>query len=214
MASKAIVGEKVGMTQVFDAEHRAVPVTVLKVAPVRVVQVKTPEKEGYAALQVTYGVRRASTLTKPEAGHYRSKGVEAGRRLVELRLDDASAYAVGQELDAAVLAAGDKVDVTAISKGKGFAGGVKRHNFRGQGAAHGNHKKHRAPGSIGACATPARVFPGTRMAGHLGAARVTTLNLEVVEADPERELVLVKGAVPGPNGGLVVIRSAVKAGQR
>ncbi len=211
MASKAIVGEKVGMTQVFDAEHRAVPVTVLKVAPVRVVQVKTPEKEGYAALQVTYGVRRASTLTKPEAGHFRSKGVDAGRRLVELRLDDASAYAVGQELDAALLSAGEKVDVTAVSKGRGFAGGVKRHNFRGQGAAHGNHKKHRAPGSIGACATPARVFPGTRMAGHLGASKVTTLNLEVVEADAERELVLVKGSVPGPNGGLVLIRSAVKA---
>ncbi|MDA8033031.1 MAG: 50S ribosomal protein L3, partial [Actinomycetota bacterium] len=154
MATKAIVGEKVGMTQVFDAEHRAVPVTVLKVAPVRVVQVKTPEKEGYAALQVTYGVRRASTLTKPEAGHFRSKSVEPGRQLVELRLDDASSYSVGQELDAGLLSAGDKVDVTAVSKGKGFAGGVKRHNFRGQGAAHGNHKKHRAPGSIGACATP------------------------------------------------------------
>ena len=211
MATKAIVGEKVGMTQVFDAEHRAVPVTVLKVAPVRVVQVKTPEKEGYAALQVTYGVRRASTLTKPEAGHYRSKSVEPGRQLVELRLDDASAYSVGQELDAGLLSAGDKVDVTAVSKGKGFAGGVKRHNFRGQGAAHGNHKKHRAPGSIGACATPARVFRGTRMAGHLGAAKVTTRNLVVVEADAERELILVKGAVPGPNGGLVLIRATVTA---
>ena len=211
MATKAIVGEKVGMTQVFDAEHRAVPVTVLKVAPVRVVQVKTPEKEGYAALQVTYGVRRASTLTKPEAGHYRSKSVEPGRQLVELRLDDASSYSVGQELDAGLLSAGDKVDVTAVSKGKGFAGGVKRHNFRGQGAAHGNHKKHRAPGSIGACATPARVFRGTRMAGHLGAAKVTTRNLVVVEADAERELILVKGAVPGPNGGLVLIRATVTA---
>ncbi len=211
MATKAIVGEKVGMTQVFDAEHRAVPVTVLKVAPVRVVQVKTPEKEGYAALQVTYGVRRASTLTKPEAGHFRSKSVEPGRQLVELRLDDASAYSVGQELDAGLLSAGYKVDVTAVSKGKGFAGGVKRHNFRGQGAAHGNHKKHRAPGSIGACATPARVFRGTRMAGHLGAAKVTTRNLVVVEADAERELILVKGAVPGPNGGLVLIRATVTA---
>ena len=214
MATKAIVGEKVGMTQIFDAEHRAVPVTVLKVAPVRVVQVKTPEREGYSALQVTYGMRRTSALTKPEAGHFQSAGVEAGKRLVELRLEDTSDYAVGQEIDAAVLSAGDKVDVTAVSRGKGFAGGVKRHNFKGQGAAHGNHKKHRAPGSIGACATPARVFKGTRMAGHLGAAKVTTLNLEVVEADAERELVLVKGAVPGPRGGLVVSRAAVKGGKR
>jgi large subunit ribosomal protein L3 len=214
MATKAIVGEKVGMTQIFDAEHRAVPVTVLKVAPVRVVQVKTPEREGYSAVQVTYGTRRASALTKPEAGHFRAAGVEAGKRLVELRVDDVGGYAVGQELDAGMLAAGDRVDVTAVSKGKGFAGGVKRHNFRGQGAAHGNHKKHRAPGSIGACATPARVFPGTRMAGHLGATKVTTLNLEVVEADAERELVLLKGSVPGPNGGLVVIRDAVKGGRR
>ena len=213
MATKAIVGEKVGMTQVFDAEHRAVPVTVLKVAPVRVVQVKTPEKEGYAAVQVTYGVRRASTLTKPEAGHYRSKSVEPGRQLVELRLDDASAYSVGQELDAALLSAGDKVDVTAVSKGKGFAGGVKRHNFRGQGAAHGNHKKHRAPGSIGACATPARVFKGTRMAGQYGSDKVTTLNLQVVKADAERGLLLIKGAVPGAKGSRVIVRDAVKGGK-
>lgn len=214
MAIKAIVGEKVGMTQIFDAEHRAVPVTVLKVAPVRVVQVKTPEREGYSALQVTYGMRRASALTKPEAGHFQSAGVEAGKRLVELRLEDTTDYAVGQEIDAALLSVGDKVDVTAISRGKGFAGGIKRHNFKGQGASHGNHKKHRAPGSIGACATPARVFKGTRMAGHLGAAKVTTLNLEVIEADAERELVLVKGSVPGPRGGLVVIRAAVKGGKR
>ncbi|HUZ20158.1 MAG TPA: 50S ribosomal protein L3 [Acidimicrobiales bacterium] len=214
MATKAIVGEKVGMTQIFDAEHRAVPVTVVRVSPLRVVQVKTPAREGYSAVQVTYGVRRASTLTKPQTGHYARAGVDPGRRLVELRVDDTSGYAVGQEFDAGVLAAGEKVDVTAISKGKGFAGGMKRHNFKGQGAAHGNHKKHRAPGSIGACATPARVFKGTRMAGHMGHARVTTLNLEVVEADAERQLVLVKGAVPGPNGGLVLIRNAVKGGGR
>jgi large subunit ribosomal protein L3 len=211
---RAIVGEKLGMTQVFDAENRAVPVTVLKVAPARVVQVKTPEREGYAALQVTFGVRRASTLSKPEAGHFARAGVEPGRRLVELRVEDAGSYSVGQELDAAVLEAGQKVDVTAISKGKGFAGGIERHNFRGQGAAHGNHKKHRAPGSVGACATPARVFPGTRMAGHLGHAQVTTLNLEVVSADAERQIVLLKGAVPGPRGGMVVIRDAVKGGAR
>ncbi|MDA8287673.1 MAG: 50S ribosomal protein L3 [Actinomycetota bacterium] len=213
MATKAIVGEKVGMTQIFDAEQRAVPVTVVKVAPVRVVQVKTPEREGYSALQVTYGVKKATALGKPEAGHFTKAGVEPGRRLVELRLDSTDGYAVGQEIDAGLLAAGELVDVTAISKGKGFAGGMKRHNFSGQGGGHGNHKKHRAPGSIGACATPARVFKGTRMAGHLGAARVTTLNLEVVEADAERQLVLVKGAVPGPNGGLVVLRQAVKGGK-
>jgi large subunit ribosomal protein L3 len=210
MATKAIVGEKVGMTQIWDEQQRVVPVTVVKVAPVRVVRVKTPEAEGYSAVQVTYGIRRSSQLSKPEKGHFDAAGVEPGRRLVELRLEDASGYQVGQEIDAGILEAGEKVDVTAISKGKGFAGGMKRHNFRGQGAAHGNHKKHRAPGSIGGCATPARVFKGTRMAGRMGASRVTTLNLEVVAADPERELILVKGAVPGPRGGLVLIRNAVK----
>ena len=213
MAIKAIVGEKVGMTQVWDDAQRVVPVTVVKVAPVRVVAVKTPEREGYSALQVTYGVRAASKLNKPEAGHFAKAGVEPGVRLVELRLDDTSGYSVGQEIDAGILAAGDKIDVTAVSKGKGFAGAMKRHNFKGQGAAHGTHKKHRAPGSVGACATPARVFKGTRMAGHMGSERVTTLNLEVVMADPERELILVKGAVPGPRGGLVFIRDAVKGGK-
>jgi len=210
MTIDAVVGEKIGMTQIFDDANRAVPVTVVKVAPFRVVQVKTPVGEGYSALQVTYGFRRTGALTKPEAGHFQKAGVDAGRRLVELRVDDTEGYAVGQEIDVTVLTVGERVDVTAISKGKGFAGGMKRHNFRGQGAAHGNHKKHRAPGSVGACATPARVFKGTRMAGHMGAERVTTLNLEVIEADPEREIVLVKGAVPGPRGGLVVIRKAVK----
>lgn len=210
MATKAIVGEKVGMTQVWDEQHRAVPVTVLKVAPVRVVQVKTPEREGYAAVQVTWGVRKASALTKAEAGHFEAAGVEPGRRLVELRIDDSSGFEVGQQLTAEVLAVGDHVDAIAVSKGKGFAGGMKRHNFKGQGAGHGNHKKHRAPGSIGACATPARVFKGTRMAGRLGGRQVTALNLEVVQADPERELVLVKGAVPGPRGGVVVLRDTVK----
>ena len=149
-------------------------------------------------------------MNKPEAGHFTRAGVDPGRRLVEVHVDDTDGYAVGDVLDVSVLAAGEKVDVTAISKGKGFTGTMKRHNFKGQGAAHGNHKKHRAPGSIGACATPARVFKGTRMAGRTGAERVTTLNLEVVEADPEREIILVKGAVPGPRGGLVVIRKAVK----
>ncbi len=211
MATKAIVGEKVGMTQIWDDQNRAIPVTVLRVSPVRVVQVKTPEHEGYSALQVTWGHRRSSTLTRPEQGHYDKAGVDPGRRLVELRIDDASEYEVGQQLTADLLQAGELVDATAVSKGKGFAGAMKRHNFKGQGASHGNHKKHRSPGSIGACATPARVFKGTKMAGRMGGSQVTTLNLEVVQADPERELVLIKGAVPGPRGGMVVLRDAVKA---
>jgi large subunit ribosomal protein L3 len=213
MATKAIVGEKVGMTQVWDEENRLVPVTVVKVAPARVVQVKTPDRDGYSAVQVTYGTRRARTLNKPATGHYRKAEVEPGRKLVELRLDDTSTYSVGDEIKVDVLAAGDRIDVTAVSKGKGFAGAMKRHNFKGQGASHGNHKKHRSPGAIGACATPARVFKGTRMAGRMGAERTTTLNLVVVQADAERDLLLVKGAVPGPRGGLVLIRDAVKGGR-
>ncbi|MGH9055870.1 MAG: 50S ribosomal protein L3 [Acidimicrobiales bacterium] len=212
MPSKAIVGEKVGMTQVWDGQNRAVAVTVLRVTPVRVVQLKTPERDGYAALQVTYGNRRPRTLNKPEAGHFAKagNGVDPGKGLVELRLDDTSSYSVGQELTVDLLSAGDKVDVTAVSKGKGFSGGMKRHNFKGQGASHGNHKHHRAPGSVGACATPARVFKGTRMAGQLGAVKVTTLNVEVIQADAERNLLLLKGAVPGPRGGVVLVRAAVK----
>ncbi len=209
MATKAIVGEKVGMTQVWDDQHRAIAVTVVKVAPLRVVQVKTPERDGYSALQVTYGFRRANSLNRPELGHLGA--VEPGRRLVEMRLDDVSDYAVGQELSVDLMAVGERVDVTAVSKGKGFAGPMKRHNFKGQGASHGNHKKHRAPGAIGACATPARVFKGTRMGGQMGSVKVTTLNLEVIQSDPDRELLLVRGAVPGPRGGMVVIRNAIKA---
>ena len=211
MATKAIVGEKVGMTQVWDDDHRVVPVTVLKVAPARIVQVKTTERDGYSALQVTYGHQDPKKLTKPEAGHFAKANVQAGVRLVELRLEDIDGYAVGQELTADILEKGERVDVTAVSRGKGWAGVMKRHNFKGQGASHGNHKHHRAPGSIGACAFPARVFKGTRMAGHMGAEQVTTLNLEVVSADPERELILVKGSIPGPRGGVVILRDAVKA---
>jgi len=213
MAHKAIVGEKVGMTQIWDDQNRAVPVTLVKVAPCRVVQVKTPESDGYSALQVTFGSVRPSKLNKPELGHFTKSGVEPGRRLVELRVDDANGYAVGQELKADVLNAGERVDVTAVSKGKGFTGVMKRHNFGGMGASHGAHKVHRAPGAIGACATPARVFKGTRMAGRVGHQQVTTLNLEVVQADPDREIVLLRGAVPGPRGGLVLIRDAVKNGK-
>jgi len=213
VSAKAIVGEKIGMSQVWDDQNRAVAVTVVRVDPVRVVQVKTAERDGYSALQVTYGNRKPGRLNKPLAGHYRVADVDPGKRLVELRLAETGEYKVGDELTVDMLNAGDKVDVTAVSKGKGFAGGMKRHNFGGQGASHGNHKHHRAPGSIGACATPARVFKGTRMAGQHGSARVTTLNLEVVKADPERNLLLLKGAVPGPRGGVVLIRDAVKGGR-
>jgi large subunit ribosomal protein L3 len=211
MANKALVGEKVGMTQVWDDANRVVPVTVLRVEPMRVVQVKTPETDGYSALQVTFGERDARKLNKPTKGHYDSAGVRPGTRLLELRLDDVSGYEVGQEITVDALEAGDLIDVTGISKGKGFAGAMKRHNFSGQKASHGAHRIHRAPGSIGACATPSRVFKGTRMAGRMGNEKVTTLNLKVVSVDAGRNLVLVRGAVPGSNGGLVVVRDAVKA---
>ena len=214
MSAGAIVGEKMGMTQLWDAEQRALAVTAVRVRPVRIVGLRTPERDGYSGLRVTYGTRRARTLNKPDAGQFTAAGVEPGVRIVELRVDDAGSFQVGDELGVDVFDVGQRVDVTAISKGKGFAGGMKRHNFKGQGGGHGNHKKHRAPGSIGACATPARVFKGTRMAGQLGSVRVTTLNLEVVQADPERELLLVRGAIPGPRGGLVLIRDAVKGGVR
>ncbi len=209
MTARAIVGEKVGMSQKW-VDDKVVPVTVLRVEPMRVVQVKTPERDGYSALQVTYGSREAKQLNKPEAGHFAKADVAPGRRLVELRIDSVDGYEVGQEIAVDTVAAGTRVDVTAISRGKGFAGTMKRHNFKGQGASHGNHKHHRAPGAIGSCSFPGRVFKGVRMAGHMGNEQVTTLNLEVVESDPERSLLLVKGSVPGPNGGVVVVRNAVK----
>jgi len=210
MATKSIVGEKVGMTQVWTDDGRVVPVTVVRVQPARVVQVKTPERDGYSAVQVTYGTRDARKLTKPKAGHFAKAGIDAGTRLVELRLEDVSTYEVGATIAADTFEAGDRVDVTAVSKGKGFAGVMKRHGFSGVGASHGAHRVHRKPGSIGACATPSRVFRGTKMAGRLGGERVTTLNLEVVKADVDAGVVLVKGAVPGPNGGVVLIRNAAK----
>ena len=210
MANKAIVATKVGMTQLWDDDNQVVPVTMLQVEPCRVVQVKTDERDGYTAVQVTFGQRDAEKLTKPEAGHFTKAGVDPGQRLVELRLDDVSEIEVGQEFAADLLEAGEKVDVTAVSKGKGCAGVMKRHNFSGQKASHGAHRVHRAPGAIGACATPSRVFKGTRMAGRMGAEKVTTLNLTVVEADADRELLLIRGSVPGPKGGVVVVRDAVK----
>ena len=211
MATKAIVGEKVGMTQLWDDQNNVIPVTVVKVAPARVVQVKTPENDGYAAIQVTFGQVKASRVNKPDAGHFAKAGVAAGKELVEFRVDDAGAWSVGQEIGVDTLVAGELVDVTAISRGKGFAGTMKRHNFSGLPASHGSHRTHRTPGSIGACATPARVFRGQKMSGRMGGEQTTTQNLVVVKADAEREVLLVRGAVPGPKGGTVVIRTAAKA---
>jgi large subunit ribosomal protein L3 len=210
MATTAIVAEKIGMTQVWDDQNRVIPVTVLKVQPNRVVQVKTTERDGYSALQVTYGLKDVKKLNRPEAGHFAKAGVAPGPDLIELRLDSVDGFTVGQELAADIFSAGQMIDVTAVSRGKGFTGTMKRHNFKGQGASHGNHKHHRAPGSIGACSFPGRVFKGQKMSGLMGAEQVTTLNLMVVEADPERQVILVRGSVPGGKGNVVVIRNAVK----
>lgn len=210
MAIKGIIGRKIGMTQVWDAENRVVPITVIEAGPCRVISVKTPDRHGYSAVQLAFGEVKARRLNKPELGHFRAAGSPPSRHLAELRLEDVTGFSVGQLIDASVFAAGERVDTTAVSKGKGFSGVMKRHNFKGQGASHGNHKKHRAPGAIGACATPSRVMKGMRMAGQMGNVQVTTLNLEVVEGDAERGLLLLKGAVPGPPGGIVMVRNAVK----
>ena len=214
MATKGILGRKLGMTQVWDAENRVIPVTVIEAGPCRVVQLKTPERDGYSAVQLAFGETKASRLSKAELGHLKAADAPATRTLAELRVESLEGFEIGQIIQAGVFEAGDLVDVTGITKGKGFAGGMKRHNFKGQGASHGNHKKHRAPGSVGACATPARVFKGQKMAGHMGATKVTTLNLLVVEGDSERNLILIKGAIPGPNGGVVFLRNAVKKGAK
>jgi large subunit ribosomal protein L3 len=209
MAQQAIVGEKVGMTQTW-VDDKVVPVTMLRVEPMRIVQIKTNERDGYTALQVTYGQKKANKLNKPQAGHFEKAGVEPGKRLVELRLDSVDGFEVGQEITVEQIAAGTKVDVTGTSRGKGFAGVMKRHNFKGAPASHGAHKNHRKPGAIGQCAFPARVFKGMRMAGHMGHEQVTTQNLEVVKSDLERNILLIKGSVPGPAGGVVIVRNAVK----
>ena len=207
---KAILGQKLGMTQIFDDEARAIPVTVVKAGPVRIVQVKTIERDGYNAVQISYG--DTTTVNKPMSGHYAKAGVAPGAHLVEIKVDDPAEFKVGQEIKVEeMFEVGTKADVSGVSKGKGFSGVMKRHNFKGQGASHGNHKKHRAPGSIGACATPARVFKGMRMAGRMGGERVTTLNLEVAAVDVERGLLLLNGSVPGPKGSVVLVREAVKA---
>ena len=208
-----IVGRKAGMTRIFQDDGVSVPVTVISVEPNRVTQVKTLEADGYRALQVTAGTRRASRVTRPQAGHYAKAGTEAGRGLWEFRLADGEGedIEVGNEIKVDLFEAGQTVDVSGTSIGKGFAGTVKRHNFHMQDATHGNSISHRAPGSIGQCQTPGRVFKGKKMSGHMGNVRRTTQNLEIVRVDAERNLLLVKGAVPGSKGGDVVIRPAVKA---
>ncbi|PSJ41131.1 50S ribosomal protein L3 [Zobellella taiwanensis] len=208
-----LVGRKLGMTRVFTEDGVSIPVTVIEVDANRVTQVKTLEKDGYAAIQVTTGTKKANRITKPEAGHFAKAGVEAGRGLWEFRLGsgEGDSIEVGAELKVDIFADVKKVDVTGTSKGKGFAGGVKRWNFRTQDMTHGNSLSHRAPGSIGQNQTPGRVFKGKKMAGHLGAERVTTQNLEVVRVDVDRNLLLIKGAVPGATNGNVIVKPAVKA---
>ena len=207
-----LVGRKSGMTRVFTDDGVSIPVTVIEVEPNRVTRVKADDADGYRAIQVTAGARKASRISKAEAGHFAKAGVEAGRGLWEVRLEEGDeAPEVGAELTVAAFEAGQKVDVTGQSKGKGFQGGVKRWNFHMQDATHGNSLSHRAPGSIGQCQTPGRVFKGKKMAGHMGAERVTVQTLEVVRVDAERNLILIKGAVPGAPGGDVFVRPAVKA---
>jgi large subunit ribosomal protein L3 len=198
------------MTRVFSEDGASTPVTVIEVEPNRVSQLKTVETDGYTAIQVITGTRRANRVTKPMAGHYRKAGVEAGRVAMEFRVDSVDEFELGSEIKVDMFEQGQMVDVTGTSKGKGFAGGVKRHNFHMQDATHGNSVSHRAPGSIGQNQTPGRVFKGKKMAGHMGAERVTTQNLEVVRVDAERNLLLIKGAVPGSKSGDVVVRPAVK----
>ncbi|MAY34964.1 50S ribosomal protein L3 [Litorivivens sp.] len=206
-----LVGRKSGMTRVFTDDGVSIPVTVIEVSPNRVTRVKDSDSDGYRAIQVTAGTRKASRVKKSQAGEFAKAGVEAGRGFWEFRLEGDEAAELGSELTVALFEAGQKVDVTGQSKGKGFQGGVKRWNFRMQDATHGNSLSHRAPGSIGQCQTPGRVFKGKKMAGHMGAERVTVQTLEVVRVDAERNLILVKGAVPGAPGGDVVVRPAVKA---
>ena len=206
-----LVGRKVGMTRVFTEDGVSIPVTVIEVEANRVTQVKSVETDGYNAIQVTTGAKKASRVTKPEAGHFAKAGVEAGRGLWEFRLNNGETFTVGNELKVDIFSEVKLVDVTGTSKGKGFAGTVKRWNFRTQDMTHGNSLSHRVPGSIGQNQTPGRVFKGKKMAGHMGAERVTTQNLELVRVDAERNLLLIKGAVPGATNGNVIVKPAVKA---
>ena len=209
---KGVLGEKLGMTQVWDENNRVVPVTVVKAGPCVVTQIRKQEIDGYEAVQIAYGAVKPTKVNKPEAGHFAKAGVTPRRYLVEIRTTDAAEYSLGQEITAETFGAGQLVDVSGTSKGHGFAGVMKRHNFRGLGAGHGVQRKHRSPGSIGACATPGRVFKGVRMAGRMGSVRVTVQNLTVQAVDAEKGLILLKGAVPGPNGGLVLVKTSAKKG--
>jgi large subunit ribosomal protein L3 len=211
--TKGVLGTKLGMSQVFDADGRMVPVTVIAAGPCVVTAVRTPDANGYSAVQLGYGEIDPRRVTKPVAGHFAKASVTPRRYLVELRTDDATDYTLGQEVNVETFAAGELVDVTGRSKGKGFAGVMKRHGFKGLSASHGTQRKHRSPGSIGGCATPGRVFKGVRMAGRMGGMRTTTPSLTVHGVDAERGLLLIKGAVPGPKGGLILVRSAVRAPQ-
>lgn len=214
---KGILGTKLGMTQVFDENNRVVPVTVVKAGPNVVTRIRTPERDGYSAVQLAYGEISPRKVTKPVVGQFTAAGVNPRRHLVELRLEDEAAageYEVGQELTAEIFADGNYVDVTGTSKGKGFAGTMKRHGFKGQGASHGAQAVHRRPGSIGGCSTPGRVFKGTRMSGRMGGERVTTQNLVVHKVDAANGVLLIKGAIPGRTGGLVMVRTAVKRGEK
>ena len=208
-----LIGRKRGMTRLFTEEGESIPVTVIEAQPNRVTQVKTEDNDGYNAVQVTMGTKRANLVNKPKAGHFTNAGVAAGEGTWELRIPEGETaeFEKGSEITVETFEAGEKVDVTGISKGKGFAGAIKRHNFSMQDATHGNSLAHRAPGSIGQCQTPGRVFKGKKMAGHMGDERVTTQNLEVVRVDPERHVLLIKGTVPGANGGKVTVRPSVKA---
>lgn len=206
-----IVGIKRGMTRVFTEDGVSIPVTVVEADPNRIAQLKTTEVDGYTAIQVTTGTRKANRITKAEAGHFKKAGVEAGRGLWEFRVDSLEEFNVGSVVKVDIFEAGQKVDVTGTSKGKGFAGAIKRWNFRGQDNTHGNSVSHRAPGSIGQNQTPGRVFKGKKMSGHMGSERVTVQTLEVVRVDAERNLLLIKGAVPGATGGDVIVRPAEKA---
>ncbi|HLL08977.1 MAG TPA: 50S ribosomal protein L3 [Nocardioidaceae bacterium] len=207
---RGLLGTKLGMTQTWDENNRVVPVTVISAVSNVVTQVRLPDTDGYSAVQIGFGEIDGRKVTKPMAGHFAKAGTTPRRHLLEIRTADADSYALGQEITAELFTTGETVDVTGTSKGKGFAGVMKRHGFQGQRASHGAHRVHRKPGSIGACSTPARVFKGVRMAGRMGGDRVTTQNLVVHAVDAERGLILVKGAVPGPRGGLVVVRSASK----
>src|SRR3989440_2776204 len=209
--TKGILGRKVGMTQIFDESARVVPVTVVQAGPCRVSAIRSPERDGYTAIQLAFGDVPERRINKPELGHLKAASLPPMRHLAELRLPTAEGFEMGQEILADVFARGERVDVVADSKGKGFSGVMRRHGFRGLSSSHGTERKHRSPGSVGASATPSRIFKGVRMAGQLGSGRGTVLNLEVVEADPIRNILLIRGAVPGPDGGLVLVRSSVKA---